>query len=220
MNRMARRSPNGKVLSPGEEKRPAGLRRTTDCEPGFVAIDSVCFPQIPDKSSTRNYLVAIDRATHWAFVRSSSPDQAENSSVDFLRRLEKAAPMAIRAIATDSRCEFTGQDTSVVTYAAGQQRFDLALLSMGIEHRLRSPAREHVKGLVECFVGRLSDIVRQKRLMTTVELDSTVIRYVSSHNHLGAQSALKNRTPIQELESWRVLMPRLFNKRIHEDDGT
>ena len=215
MNRIARRSPSGKVLSPGEKKQPAGLRRTTEYEPGFVAIDSVCFPKLPDKSSTRNYLVAIDRATHWAFVRSSSHDQAENSSVDFLRRLQKAAPMTIRAVVTDRRCEFTGQDTSVVTYAAGQERFDLALLSMGIEHRLRSPVREQIKSLVEHFVGRLNNIVQQTQPMTAVELDNALSRYVSVHNNLIPQSGLKNRTPVQELERRCALRPGVFDEGVH-----
>lgn len=123
--------------------------------------------------------------------------------------------MPIYAIVGDSLCEFTGQDISKVSYPAGQQRLDLDLLSMGIEHRLRSPAREQIKSLVEHFVGRLNNIVHQAQPMTAVELDNALSRYVSVHNNLIPQSGLKNRTPVQELERWRALRPGVFDQSTH-----
>src|SRR5258707_9169593 len=53
----------------------------------------VCSSDLDD--SHRRYLfVAIDRATRWVFMHIYA-DQSEDSSVDFLNRLERAAPMKI-----------------------------------------------------------------------------------------------------------------------------
>jgi hypothetical protein len=49
---------------------------------------------MPDESHRRYLFVAIDRATRWVFMHIYA-DQSEDSSVDFLNRLEQAASMTI-----------------------------------------------------------------------------------------------------------------------------
>jgi len=38
-------------------------------EPGFLHMDIKYLPQMPDESERRYLFVAIDRATHWVFIR-------------------------------------------------------------------------------------------------------------------------------------------------------
>ncbi len=63
-------------------------------------------PQIPDEQSRRYLFVAIDRATRWVFMHIYA-DQSEDSCVDFLNRLEHAAPMNIVQLLTDNGSQFT-----------------------------------------------------------------------------------------------------------------
>lgn len=65
-----------------------------DYEPGFLHMDIKYLPRMPDEKQRRYLFVAIDRATRWVFMHIYA-DQSEQSSVDFLNRLERAAPMKI-----------------------------------------------------------------------------------------------------------------------------
>jgi len=106
-----------------------------DYEPGFLHIDIKYLPQMPDETHRRYLFVAIDRATRWVFMRSYR-DQTDSSSTDFLRRLKQAAPMKIKTILTDNGSQFTDRFTSTTRSPSGQHVFDLACVSLGIEHRL------------------------------------------------------------------------------------
>ena len=76
-----------------------------DYEPAFVHVDIKYLPQIPDEQSRRYLFVAIDRATRWVFIHIYA-DQSEGTSVDFLNRLERAAPMNIVKLLTDICARF------------------------------------------------------------------------------------------------------------------
>jgi transposase InsO family protein len=87
----------------------------------------------------RSYLfVAIDRATRWVFAK-VYPDQTEQSSVDFLARLQAACPFIIKIILTDNGTQFTDRFTSKNKVPSGQHAFDLACSKAQIEHRLIPP---------------------------------------------------------------------------------
>lgn len=73
---------------------PPAVKTFKDYEPGFVHMTIKYLPQMPDESCRRYLFVAIDRATRCVFMRIYG-DQSEVSSVDFLSRLERAAPMKI-----------------------------------------------------------------------------------------------------------------------------
>ena len=79
----------------GLEPAPPEPKKTfKDYEPGFVHVDIKYLPQMPDESSRRYLFVAIDRATRWVYFRIYR-DQSDASSTDFLRRLQRTAPMKI-----------------------------------------------------------------------------------------------------------------------------
>ena len=126
------------TLQPQSEGQTKPLKTFQDYEPGFLHIDIKYLPQMPDETHRRYLFVAIDRATRWDFMRTYC-DQSDRSSTDFLRRLKRAAPMKIKTILTDNGSQFTDRFTSTHRSPSGQHVFDLACLSMGIEHHLCPP---------------------------------------------------------------------------------
>jgi transposase InsO family protein len=207
-----------KSLLPLPEGPAKPLKTFKDYEPGFLHIDIKYLPQMPDETQRRYLFVAIDRATRWVFVRTYR-DQTERSSTDFLRRLKRAAPMKIKTILTDNGSQFTDRFTSKAKTPSGQHVFDLACVSLDIEHRLCPPRHPQTNGMVERFNGRISDIVNQTRFASAAELDDTLAHYLSTYNHLIPQRALKHQSPIQALQTWRTEKPELFVKRVDKQPG-
>ena len=207
-----------KSLQPQIEGPAKPLKTFKDYEPGFLHIDIKYLPQMPDETHRRYLFVAIDRATRWVYMRSYR-DQTEKSSTDFLRRLKQAAPMKIKTILTDNGSQFTDRFTSSTKSPTGQHAFDLACVSLAIEHRLCPPRHPQTNGMVERFNGRISDLVNQTRFQSAAELDETLKHYLSTYLHLIPQRALKHQTPIQALQTWRAEKPQLFVKRVYKQSG-
>ena len=111
--------------------------------------------------------MAIDRATRWVetrwVYRRNYRDQSEASSVDFLRRLQRVAPMKIKHVLTDNGSPFTDRFTSKIRTPSGRHVFDVACSSRGIEHRLCPPRHPQNQRMVERFNGRISDLAKQTR---------------------------------------------------------
>lgn len=207
-----------KSLQPEIEGQAKPLKTFRDYEPGFLHIDIKYLPQMPDETQRRYLFVAIDRATRWVFLRTYR-DQTETSSVDFLRRLKRAAPMKIKTILTDNGSQFTDRFTSAARRPSGQHVFDAECTSFGIDHRLCPPRHPQTNGMVERFNGRISDLVSQTRFRSAAELDETLKQYLSTYNSLIPQRALKHQTPIQAIQQWQAKNPQLFVKRTHKQPG-
>ena len=197
---------------------PAPKKTFKDYEPGFVHVDIKYLPQMPDESSRRYLFVAIDRATRWVYFRIYK-DQSESSSCDFLRRLQRTAPMKIVKLLTDNGSQFTDRFTSRLKQPSGQHAFDLACNALGIEHRLAPPRHPQTNGMVERFNGRISELVNQTRFASAQELQTTLGLYLKTYNHHIPQRALHHHSPIQALKDWQRKKPELFVKRVYEQSG-
>jgi transposase InsO family protein len=192
---------------------PLKKKAFKDYEPGFVHVDIKYLPQMPDESSRRYLFVGIDRATRWVYLRIYK-DQTETSSTDFLRRLERTAPFVIQKLLTDNGSQFTDRFTSKGKQPSGEHEFDKSCADLNIEHRLAPPRHPQTNGMVERFNGRISEIVSQTRFSSAAELESTLMRYLSTYNHNIPQRALNHQTPIQALKTWKADKPDLFKKRV------
>ena len=197
---------------------PAPKKTFKDYEPGFVHVDIKYLPQMPDESSRRYLFVAIDRATRWVYFRIYS-DQSEASSCDFLRRLQRTAPMKIIKLLTDNGSQFTDRFTSRLKQPSGQHVFDLACNDLGIAHRLAPPRHPQTNGMVERFNGRISELVNQTRFASAQELETTLGLYLKTYNHHIPQRALHHQSPVQALKDWQRRKPELFVKRVYEQSG-
>ena len=189
-----------------------------DYEPGFLHMDIKYLPRMPDEKQRRYLFVAIDRATRWVFMHIYA-DQSEQSSVDFLNRLERAAPMKIVKLLTDNGSQFTDRFTSKKREPTGCHDFDVRCGELGIEHRLCPPRHPQTNGMVERFNGRISEVVKQTRFASAAELETTLERYVKTYNQLIPQRALNHLSPIQALKEWQKQKPKLFKKRVYNQPG-
>ena len=199
-----------------ETKAP--LKTFKDYEPGFLHMDIKYLPQMPDESERRYLFVAIDRATRWVFMHIYA-DQSENSSVDFLSRLEQKAPMKIIKLLTDNGSQFTDRFTSKKREPTGLHKFDVRCKALNIEHRLCPPRHPQTNGMVERFNGRIADVLKTHRFNSAEDLEQTLMRYVALYNHQLPQSALHSKTPMQAMKQWHQTHPELFNKRPYDRPG-
>ena len=189
-----------------------------DYEPGFVHVDIKYLPQMPDERQRRYLFVAIDRATRWVFMHIYA-DQSEDSSVDFLERLERAAPMKIVKLLTDNGSQFTDRFTNKKREPSGRHKFDMRCKALGIEHRLCPPRHPQTNGMVERFNGRISEVIRQTRFASAAQLEATLMNYLQTYNHHIPQRALKHVSPVQALKDWYAKKPELFKKRVYKQAG-
>jgi IS1 family transposase len=181
-------------------------------------MDIKYLPRMPDEKERRYLFVAIDRATRWVFMHIYA-DQSEQSSVDFLNRLERAAPMKIVKLLTDNGSQFTDRFTSKKREPTGCHDFDVRCTTLNIEHRLCPPRHPQTNGMVERFNGRISEVVNQTRFASAAELETTLKRYVNTYNQQIPQRALNHLSPIQALKEWQKKKPELFKKRIYNQAG-
>lgn len=209
---------NLRDLQPKVEGEPEPKKTFKDYEPGFLHIDIKYLPQMPDETQRRYLFVAIDRATRWVYLRIYK-NQTEVSSVDFLRRLKRAAPMKIVKLLTDNGSQFTDRFTSQKKEATGQHVFDRECTVLGIEHRLAPPRHPQTNGMVERFNGRIADLIGQTRFASATELETTLDRYLIIYNQHIPQRALNHLTPIQTLKKWRDEKPELFVKHVYKQAG-
>lgn len=197
---------------------PIKAKTFKDYEPGFLHMDIKYLPQMPDESQRRYLFVAIDRATRWVFMHIYA-DQSEDSSVDFLNRLEQTAPMKIIKLLTDNGSQFTDRFTSKKREPTGRHKFDVRCKALNIEHRLCPPRHPQTNGMVERFNGRISEVVSQTRFASAADLESTLLNYMKTYNHLIPQRALKHISPVQALKEWHTKKPQLFTKRVYNQTG-
>jgi transposase InsO family protein len=207
-----------KALQPEVEGEARPAKTFKDYEPGFVHVDIKYLPQMSDESSRRYLFVAIDRATRWVWLRIYR-DQSETSSSDFLRRLERAAPMTIRNVLTDNGSQFTDRFTSRTRTPSGRHVFDQTCTALCIEHRLCPPRHPQTNGLVERFNGRIAELIKQTRFASAAELETTLQHYLATYNHRIPQRALNHQSPVQALQAWQKKKPELFVKRVYKQAG-
>ena len=149
-----------------------------------------------------------------------------------LRNLKAAQAVIASKSAPVRRCygkEFTDRLFGLRKRAAtGAHEFDRLCADLDIEHRLTLPMRpqplgecaihlpvRRINGMVERFNGRIEDVLQSHHFNSREELEQTLMRYVHFYNTQLPPSALKARTPVQEMKQWYSRKPELFSKRTY-----
>ncbi|NOT83618.1 MAG: transposase, partial [Methylococcaceae bacterium] len=70
-------------------------------------------------------------------------------------------------------------------------------------------------GMVERFNGRVSELLKQTRLDSAIELEKTLLSYLVIYNHNIPQRAINHLTPIQAVQKWQRDKPNLFVKSVY-----
>jgi transposase InsO family protein len=183
------------ALKPATPKQPHKAFKAY--EPGYLHMDIKYLPQMADETRRRYLFVAIDRATRWVFV-AIKPDKTAASARSFLKALHKACPIKITKLLTDNGKEFTDRlFASREREPSGNHEFDKLCRELNIEHRLTKPRTPKTNGMVERFNGRISDVLKTHHFNSSLDLQETLLRYVTLYNHQFPQSALKSKTPVQ-----------------------
>ncbi len=210
---------NVRDLIPKIEGEIAPKKSFKDYVPGSVHIDIKCLPQRPDETACRYLFVAIDRATHWVYLRIYA-DQSEVSSTDFLRRLKRTAPMKIVKLLTDNGSQFTDRFTSRNKIPSGHHIFDHECALLGIEHRLIPSQHPQTHGMVERFNGRIGEVLNTTRFNSAEPLSTTLARYALLYNQQLPQKALGDHTPLEAMQEWQRTRPDLFIREVRKLVGS
>lgn len=212
LDRCLRRNRVGNLKELLPTTSPAPRKSFKTYAPGFVHVDMNCLPQMADETTRRYLFVAIDRATRWVFVRILPAKTAANAR-RFLRDLHRSCPIKIAGIVTDNGQEFTNRlFASRARAASGNCEFDQFCAALGIEHRLTPPKSPRTDGMIECFDGRIADVLKTNRFDSALDIEQTLMRYVALYNTQLPQSVLRGRTPLQAMKDWHESRPHLFVK--------
>jgi transposase InsO family protein len=182
-------------------------------EPGYLHIDVKYLPKMPDEEQHRYLFMAIDRATRWVFVQ-LRPRKTAAQARAFLQALHRACPVRIHKILTGNGKEFTDRKLGLKDHrATGAHEFDQLCAALGIENRLTRPRTPRTNGMVECFNGRIAEVLATHRFNSAHDLKTTLTRYAWLYNHHLLQKALGHITPMQAMKKWYAERPGLFVKK-------
>ncbi len=196
-------------LVPEDPQKPAH-KRFKDYEAGFIHVDVKYLPQMPDESERKYLFAAIDRATRWVFFEVRDNKDAANA-VEFVEALREAVPFQIRTILTDNGKEFTDRFCATgERNPTGKHPLDQLCTKEGIDHRLIRPFTPKTNGMVERFNGRISQILKTNRFISSHELSDVLERYRNVYNHHVAQRALNHKTPQEMMKDWYQRKPEIF----------
>lgn len=73
--------------------------------------------------------------------------------------------------------------------------------------------------MVECFNGRIEDVLQSHRFHSGDDLEQTVLRHIDLYNSQLPQSALKGHSPGEALEDLPCQRPELFKKHVYNQAG-
>jgi transposase InsO family protein len=166
-------------------------------EPGYLHIDAKYLPQMADESRRRYLFVAMGRATRWVFIR-ILPAKTAADARRFLRDLERACPIRIRTILTDSGKELTDRLFGLrKRVATGEPEFDTLCTALEVKHRLTPPKSPQTNGMVERVNGRIEEVLQSHHFGSGEELENTLQGYAWPHNRrlliIGAMSRIISR---------------------------
>ena len=172
-----------------------------DLEPGTVQIDIKTCPPMVDQSS-RYLLIAIDRATRWAYLETGGSRDALCIR-GFLHRLIAKTPFQIESILIRNEPELTDQlPLGGESEPTSGHPLAPVCAEQGIKLRLCAAEEPQTKGTIEEFDGQLSELFKTTRFDPSQDLKTTLERYLHIYNQQIPQKALGSRSPIQVLRQW------------------
>jgi len=139
----------------GEEGKKGLGKFKEEVEPGYLHLD---VKELPKIGGERRYLfVAIDRATRVVYMTMYERKGGEEAE-KFARECVDFFPFRIRKVLTDNGKEFLSD------------AFRVYLEVEGIEHRRTRPYSPWTNGMVERYIGRVSEVLREVRVRDYREL--------------------------------------------------
>ena len=200
---------------PAEKKEKAKLFK--EYAPGYLHIDVTYLPKFWGRSY---YLfVAIDRATRLMYYAVYENKTAENAH-DFMDKCIAFFPFIITHVLTDNGLEFTNR---LLVSKKGEactkpSKLDEICQANHIEHRLTKPRTPQTNGMVERVNGTIKNntILRktyQNQTEMSEDLTKFLVFYILYRRHGSLRKELKVRTPMQAVEKWYQINPKIFKEK-------
>lgn len=139
--------------------------------------------------------VAVDECTRWRFARAYDELNA-HWTVDFLGRLESAAPFPIYVLQTDNGPEFTYK-----LLHGGDHPVDAWCRARGIRHRLIPPGVKELNGKVERSHRIDADYFYGRAPTGSLELFNAALRrWIERYNAERPHGGIGYLTPLEKLQ--------------------
>jgi transposase InsO family protein len=181
------------------QARPRVVRRYEKSRPGeLLHLDIKFLPAL--RNARYDYeFAAVDDYTREA-VAWITTEQNSATATAFLERLLKELTYPVEAIMTDNAWAFTMQKTS---HPGRLSRFEQALRSYGIAHRLLRPYAPECNGKVERFFRTVDDeCLNIQKLFTFGARSKAVDRFLWYYNNQRPHLSLGGLTPVQRRQAF------------------
>ncbi len=202
------------------EKEKEKAKKFKEYDPGYLHIDVTYLPKI---NGVKYYLfVAIDRATRTLYYKVYEHKSAPNAESFMLECLD-FFPFGITHVLTDNGLEFTNRllKNKKGEYAAKPSKLDVVCQQNDIDHRCTKPFTPKTNGMVE----KANDIIKKKTIKKTrynslEEMNVDLMRFLVHYNlyrrHGSLRRELKVKTPLNAVEKWFELDPKIFKDKPKE----
>ena len=126
----------------------------------------------------------------------------------------------ITTVLTDNGKEFTDRFCATgQRQPTGAHAFDRVCIANRIEHRLTKPRTPQTNGMIERFIGRITEVLATTRFDSAGRLADTIKRYVKVYNQHIPQKALGHIPPLQAMKNRSQKQPQLFKKCVYNVAG-
>jgi len=181
---------------PGPPRRP--VQRYEKTRPGeLVHVDLKYLPAL-EKGPEFEY-VAVDDFTREA-VATIAADRSTGAATRFFEHVLATLPYRVEAVMTDNDLIFTMRRAY---YSTRRTRFEQALRSAGVAHRLLQPHRPECNGKVERLIKTIDDecyrVLQPRQSRTRIRALAVFLEY---YNHARPHQSLHGRTPVQRREAF------------------
>ena len=180
-------------------KRVRCVRRYEKTRPGeLLHLDVKYLPAL--RNARYDYeFAAVDDYTREA-VAWITTEQTAATATTFLERVLTELPYPVEAIMTDNAWAFTMKKTA---HPGRQSRFEQALLSYGISHRLLRPYAPECNGKVERFFRTVDDeCLNVRRLFSFGARSKALGRFLWYYNNQRPHLSLGGSTPVQRRQQY------------------
>jgi transposase InsO family protein len=187
---------SGRNRRPDVPRRP--VRRYEKTRPGeLLHLDYKYLPQLGHRAEFE--YVAVDDYSREAVARIAA-DRSTKAATAFLEHVLAQLPYRIDAVMTDNDLLFTMR---YAFHADRLTRFQQALRSAGIEHRLIKPRTPESNGKVERLIKTIDDeCFRVVQPQHATARRGALQRFLEYYNHARPHQSLGGQTPVERRQGY------------------
>lgn len=174
-------------------------------EPGLVDLNIMHMPKWCDLTERSYLFVATEPATQWTFLRMySQPDGA--AAIDFLLRLNRAAPMKIRTVVLDQGLQFANGTNGKSSRLNRTDSLHLRAEELAIQLRM-SPPHNPPSNSIRRLVADLGEVIDKAGVAPTDGIEAALQRFLAEHNERPVRLLHHGGSPVQMMRRYQTARP-------------